>query len=155
MCSACSSCPLADPKGQLAILAIARMFRWWELIWGKRRAVSWQACRAPLEKKETGNEQRVNSQVAAAPQTEPRLLRQMLTLPARLQETKPQVTTVLRQFLENTSILAKMRPSNDAKDFLGTLEYLGEAENCPEDVEIIMPACLGGGAHPAEWEGST
>lgn len=69
--------------------------------------------------------------------------------------TKPQVTVVLREFLENTSILAKMRPGNDAKDFLGTLEYLGETENCPEDVEIIMPACLGGGAQPAEWEGST
>lgn len=118
-------------------------------------AVSWQAWRAPLQKKERGNEQRVISQVAAAPQTEPRLLQQMLTLLARLEEMKPQVTVVLREFLENTSILAKMRPGNDAKDFLGTLEYLGETENCPADVEIIMPACLGGGAQPDEWEGST
>lgn len=118
-------------------------------------AVSWQAWRAPLQKKERGNEQRVISQVAAAPQTEPRLLRQMLTLLARLEEMKPQVTVVLREFLENKSILAKMRPGNDAKDFLGTLEYLGETENCPADVEIIMPACLGGGAQPDEWEGNT
>lgn len=118
-------------------------------------AVSWQAWRAPLQKKERGNEQRMISQVAAAPQTEPRLLQQMLTLLARLEEMKPQVTVVLREFLENTSILAKMRPGNDAKDFLGTLEYLGETENCPADVEIIMPACLGGGAQPNEWEGST
>lgn len=118
-------------------------------------AVSWQAWRAPLQKKERGNEQRMISQVAAAPQTEPRLLQQMLTLLARLEEMKPQVTVVLREFLENTSILAKMRPGNDAKDFLGTLEYLGETENCPADVEIIMSACLGGGAQPDEWEGST
>ena len=79
----------------------------------------------------------------------------MLALPARLEETKPQVTVVLRESLENTSILAKMRPGNDAKDFLGTLEHLGETENRPEAVEIIMPACLGGEAQPAEWEGGT
>ncbi|KAJ7413577.1 hypothetical protein WISP_89499 [Willisornis vidua] len=61
----------------------------------------------------------------------------MLALPARLEEAKPQVTVVLREFLENISILAKMRPSNDAKGFLGTLEYLGDTENCPEDVEHL------------------
>lgn len=38
----------------------------------------------------------------------------MLTLPVRLDETKPQVTTVLRESLENTSNLAKMRPSSEA-----------------------------------------
>jgi len=79
----------------------------------------------------------------------------MLTLPVRLDETKPQVTAMLRESLENTSILAKMRPGDDAKDFLGTLEHLGETGNCPEDVEIIMAACLGGGAQPADWEGAT
>lgn len=46
----------------------------------------------------------------------------MLALPVRLEETKPQVTAVLRESLENTSILAKTRPGNDAKDFLGTLQ---------------------------------
>lgn len=79
----------------------------------------------------------------------------MPALPVRLEETKPQVTAVLRESLENTSILAKMRPGNYAKDFLGTLEHLGETEKCPEDVEIIAPACLGGGPQPAEWEGGT
>ncbi|KAK4829816.1 hypothetical protein QYF61_006653 [Mycteria americana] len=48
----------------------------------------------------------------------------MITLPVRLEDTKPQLTAVLWESLENTSILAKMRPSNDAKDFLGTLEHL-------------------------------
>lgn len=47
---------------------------------------------------------------------------------------------MLSESLENTSILAKMRPGNDAKDFLGTLELLDETDNCPEDVEVIMPA---------------
>lgn len=79
----------------------------------------------------------------------------MLALPVRLEEAKPQVTAVLRESLENTSILAKMRPGDDAKDFPGTLEHLAEAENCPEDVEIITPARLGGEAQPAEWEGGT
>lgn len=62
---------------------------------------------------------------------------------------------VLRESLENTSNLAKVRPSSDAKGFLGTLEQLAEPENCPEDVEIITPAHLGGGAQPAGWEGDT
>lgn len=79
----------------------------------------------------------------------------MLALPARREETKPQVTAVLRESLENTSIFAKTRPRNDAKDFLGTLEQLGETENCREDVKIITPVCLGGGAQPAGWKGGT
>lgn len=79
----------------------------------------------------------------------------MLALPARREETKPQVTAVLRESLENTSLFAKTRPRNDAKDFLGTLEQLGETENCREDVKIIVPVCLGGGAQPAGWEGGT
>lgn len=79
----------------------------------------------------------------------------MLTLPVRLEETKPQVTMVLRESLENTSNLAKMRPSSDAKGFLGTLEQLPEPENCPEDTEIIMPAHPGGVTQPAEWQGDS
>lgn len=74
----------------------------------------------------------------------------MLTLPVRLEEAKPQVTAALRESLENTSILAKMRPGDDAKDFPGSLEHLAETENCPVDVEIlIMPARLGEGTQPA------
>lgn len=79
-------------------------------------------------------------------------------MPARLRETKPQLAAGLGQALENITRLAKMRLGNDAKDFLGALEHLGETENCPEDVEIIRrssePAWWGG-AQQAQWEGGS